>query len=341
MPRPMRRWLLRRYWGIAPFDFDGRQFDDRATADDIYYCFRLFLGRLPDQDGWKTYEGVVRGGVSVDTLAADFLASAEFRRRALVHDEASATPVLADLGALSMYVIPDDFVGRAILQEGTYEPHVVAVVLAQLSAGSVLVDLGAHVGYYSLIAAGLVGPAGRVLSFEPNPGSCELLVRSARLNGFVNIEVYPFAVTETRGISYLQGRGSHATLVGPVGSARASHGASVVPTITLDEVLRDVSRVDVIKMDIEGAEFRALRGGQQAVVRHRPVIISELSAAALQNVSSVSPEEYLRALVGLNYELSIIQAVGGLIACGTDTGRVLRALDAHPATHLDILACPR
>src|SRR5262245_37350244 len=340
MPWPLKRWLLVRYWGMTPFDFDARRFDETATADDIYYCYRLLLGRLPDRDGWKTYEGVVRGGVSVHTLAADFLASPEFRRRGVLRDDGAAAPVLAELGTVAMYVIPDDFVGLSILREKTYEPHVVAALRPHLAPGRVLVDLGAHVGYFSLIGAGLVGPSGRVVSFEPDPVPCALLMRNARLNGFSNIEVYPLAVAEKRGPSYLEGRGSHAALTDPLEWTGAGHGALVM-AVTLDEMLHDASRVDVIKMDIEGAEFRAVQGGRRLIARHRPVLISELSGAALQSVSRVAPEEYLRTLVDMGYEVSIIQAAGGLLACGTDTARVLRALEDHPATHLDLLAAPR
>src|SRR5262249_54527047 len=162
----------------APFVFEGREFDQVATPEDIYYSYRLFLGRMPDRDGWKTYEGVVRGGISVNTLAEDFLASTEFRRRAALLQADLAEPVLADLGSFFMLVDPHDFVGHAILIEGTYEPHVVTAVRSHLSPGGVLLDVGAHVGYFSLIAAERVGPLGRVLSFEPNPASCDLMLRS-------------------------------------------------------------------------------------------------------------------------------------------------------------------
>lgn len=341
VPRPIRRWLLGRFWGLRPFDFDGEEFVEVATPDDIYYCYRLLLGRLPDRDGWKTYEGVVRGGVSVHTLSADFLGSSEFRRRALVRDDASANPVLVDLGAFRMYVIPDDFVGRAILRDGSYEPHVRAALYSHLSTGGVLVDLGAHFGYFSLMAAKLVGPSGRVISFEPSPIACSLLLRSAQLNGFPNIEVHPFAVAETRGTLHLEGRGSHASLVDSVAWSGNLSAATVTVAVTLDEALRDVPRVDVIKMDIEGAEFRALQGGRQTIARHRPVIISEVSPAALQNVSKVSGEKYLRALIDAGYELSIINLADGPLACGADVDRVLHVLSRHPATHLDIVAHPR
>ena len=340
VPRRIRRSLLRRYWGIVPFDFDGAPFERNATADDIYYCYRLLLGRLPDPDGWKTYEGVVRGGIDVDTLTADFLASPEFRRRAQARD-AAAAPVLVDLGAFRMYVTADDFVGRSIIQDRTYEPHVSAALRAQLFPGCVMVDLGAHAGYHSLMAAGFVGDAGRVVSFEPDPASCGLLLRNVHLNGFVNVEVRPFAVAETRGIVRLEGRGSHATLVEPCDWPGTASPGTLAMAVTLDEALRELPRVDVIKMDIEGAEFRALQGGRDTIIRHHPVIVSELSPAGLQNVSGRTARAYLETLIDAGYTLSTIEASGELLACGTDAARMEEILDRHPATHLDIVALPR
>lgn len=341
VPHQVKRSLLVRYWGITPFDFEGKPFDRVATADDIYYCYRLLLGRLPDPDGWKTYEGVVRGGLDVGTLSADFLASPEFRARALGRDGDSADLVLLDLGDVRMYVIPDDFVGRSLVRDRTYEPHVSAALRSHLSPGRVLVDVGAHAGYHSLMAARLVGPSGRVLSFEPSPVSCSLLLRNVRVNGFLNVEVHPFAVAEARGVVRIEGRGSHARIVDPDESSGTLPSGAMAMAVTLDEALRDVPRVDVIKMDIEGAEFRALQGARETIARHRAVIFSELSPAGLQNVSGVSAKEYLQALIDAGYGLSAIDASSTLLACGTDVDHVLRLLDRSPATHLDIVAHPR
>jgi FkbM family methyltransferase len=176
--------------------------------------------------------------------------------------------------------------------------------------------------------------------FEPSPVSCSLLLRNVRVNGFLNVEVHPFAVAEARGVVRIEGRGSHARIVDPDESSGTLPSGAMAMAVTLDEALRDVPRVNVIKMDIEGAEFRALQGARETIARHRAVIFSELSPAGLQNVSGVSAKEYLQALIDAGYGLSAIDASSALLACGTDVEHVLRLLDRSPATHLDIVAHP-
>lgn len=344
IPRPLKRWLLAKYLGYARFDFDDEEFDETASADDVYYGYRLLLGRLPDRDGWKTYEAGVRGRqMSVATLVSDFLASPEFLARRRVRDGTRSEPVLVDLGTFKMYVLPDDFdVGHTIIRNRPYEPHVGAVLARHLRPGSVFVDLGAYVGYFSLMAAAMVGPSGRVLSFEPSQPSYALLLLSASLNGFANIEVFPFAVAEARRVVLVEGRESHRTVVDFDGEPGRVDPASVTVSMALDDVLRDLDRLDLIKMDIEGGESRALRGATKTLAAHRPVIVSEFSPTALQNFSGVSGEEYLQQLVRAGYALFVIEdEAGSLRPCGTDTSRVMSALARHPSTHIDIVACPR
>lgn len=341
LPRRAKRWLRARALGYTPFDFDQLAFDPVAGPEDVYYCYRLLLGRLPDPDGWKTYEAAVRGRqMPVETLVADFLASPEFRRRGLGGEERRAEPVLVDLDDFRLYVFPDDFdVGRAIVVNRAYEPHVAGVLRRWLAPGHVFVDVGAHVGYFSLLAASIVGPSGRVLSVEPDQEACALLWSSAQLNGFLQVELYPFAVAEARRVFVLAGRGSHGTVVEwerPL--ARAS---AVAVALTLDELLRDAVRVDVIKMDIEGAEGRALVGAQRTLATHRPVLVTEVAPGALANVSRMSAEDYLGQLVDAGYELAVIEDDGSLLACGTDPRRVTRELGGHPSPRLELVARPR
>jgi hypothetical protein len=179
--------------------FDAKPYDPQVTADDIYNCYRLLLGRTPDEFGWKT-KTAIKDRLTIEELVLSFLTSPEFRngglfRKMLGQDE--ALPVPAQCDTFKIYASPDDMaVGRAIHSEGIYEPHVTAIIKKSLKPGMVFVDIGANIGYFSLLAAKLVGPNGLVLAFEPSQGSCTLLQMSAWLNHLSNIEIYPFAAAE-------------------------------------------------------------------------------------------------------------------------------------------------
>jgi FkbM family methyltransferase len=247
-----------------------------------------------------------------------------------------------DLGAFRLYVPPDDVdVGQALIERGAYEPHVTAAIRSHLGPTGVFVDVGAYVGYFSLLAASLVGPSGRVVSVEPNSTACALLQSSARLNGFGQIELWPVAVAEERRVFALIGRGGHGRLVDWSPSADAPTPPSLVVALTLDEVLGDAARVDVIKLDVEGAEARVLRGARRTLATHRPVLVTEFAPAALANVSGVSGEAYLRQLAEAGYAVAVLQEDGESLPCGTDPGPVMRALAAHPSPRIDLLARPR
>lgn len=98
--------------------------------------------------------------------------------------------------------------------------------------------------------------------------------------------------------------------------------------------------MDLIKIDVEGFEFRALSGAQQLIHRHRPIITTEFSPAVLPKMSGCSGEEYLRFLIGLGYRLSVI--ADGATECEIETimNRYHHLHHRHNYTHLDLLAMP-
>ncbi len=347
-PAWLRRRLaesLRRWRRVTRHRHAARthSFDPIATEADVRACYRLLLERLPDPEGWKTYQACVSGDdMPVGILVRHFLTSREFRSRRLPDPDGRPQPMLVDLGAFRIYVSPDDYeVGRGLAVEHAYERHVTKEMQACLGPGQTLVDVGAHIGYFSLLGATLVGPTGHVVSFEPDPASCQLLWASARLNGFANVDLYPFAAADARRAWRLDGRGSTGTLTPLDGTQPPIAPGPIVVSVTLDEMLRHLARVDVMKLDVEGAEHLALTGAVETLARHRPVIFSEYSEAALRTVSGVSGEAYLGRLVALGYELAVIAREGPLGPCGQDVGRVRRIAAEAPGSHIDLLARPR
>ncbi|MGH7424839.1 MAG: FkbM family methyltransferase, partial [Candidatus Methylomirabilales bacterium] len=137
---------------------------------------------------------------------------------------------------------------------GIHEPFQTEFVSSVVKEGDVVVDAGAHIGYYTLIFAKLVGPEGRVFAFEPDPGNFSLLKKNVEANGYQNVVVENRALGDETGKIrlYLSSvhAGDHRTY--DVGESRPW---VVVDCVRLEDYMRDRDcEVDLVKMDIQGAE---------------------------------------------------------------------------------------
>ncbi|MEQ9362937.1 MAG: FkbM family methyltransferase [Leptospirales bacterium] len=312
-----------------------------ASAEDITACYRLFLERAPDPDGLAAYtDAVVRGGLDLAGLVESFRRSAEFRDRLTARAEDRACKI-AELEFFRMYVMPGDWsVGKSILATGAMEPHVTAALTRLLQPGMTFVDVGANIGYFTMLGARLVGPGGRVIAFEAAPQNCSLIYASAALNQFKNIRIDAIAVAERGGPYLYQSSGSNGRIV-PFDAARpdALRG-DFLWAGTLEERLADGPAVDVIKIDIEGAEYRALLGAGGILERHRPVLLSEFSPPQLAEVSGVSGPAYLELILEAGYEIAVLEEAGAVVECGGDMDRVLALYDRSAKGLLDLICTP-
>jgi FkbM family methyltransferase len=158
---------------------------------------------------------------------------------------------------------------------GASEPAVQNVLVQQLAPGDVFYDVGANVGFFSLLAAKLVGSTGRVYCFEPQPSVIAQLRANLDRNGFTNYEVIEAAVADQRGTARLRlGRGDPwseltARLVDGDGG-----GTLAVDVVALDDL--DLPAPRLVKIDVEGAESRVLAGMTRLLREHRPILVIEL-----------------------------------------------------------------
>jgi FkbM family methyltransferase len=159
--------------------------------------------------------------------------------------------------------------GNHVAWMGLYELHKHQRFAATIRPGSIVYDIGAHAGFYTLLASRLVGPQGRVVAFEPLRTNTTFLCRHLRINHATNVQIYEVAVWScTSTISFDDTSGSSYT--GRVSQA----GRISVPTIALDDLISSgkAPPPDYIKIDIEGAELEALRGAAVSLERYRPLI---------------------------------------------------------------------
>lgn len=246
-------------------------------------------------------------------------------------------PLLLRLPEFQLYVRLDDWViGARIALRRSYEPHVARELRALLRPGLSVIDLGANIGYYTMLAAARVGPAGRVAAFEPGPSNAALLARSAAANGFRNVTLFPCAAAGAATVVDLLLDDSNGRLVGA-----GTPGALRVQAVSLDALLGPGYPVDLIKMDIEGAEGLALAGMRRLIAARRPIIVSEFSPAALRAVSRVEPAEYLARLRAPGYDLFVIDRARGLSPGPASDAEVMAHLAGSASEHLDLIARPR
>jgi FkbM family methyltransferase len=173
----------------------------------------------------------------------------------------------ADLGALVFRCDLHDRLMREVCLTGRYEPQETALLQRILAPGMVFVDVGANWGYFTLAAAHLVGPEGKVVAVEADPRACQTLRENAVRNALDCVEVFEVAASDVAGTVRMQEYEASAGETGNFGLARTTtvveHGRHFeVQARPLDDVLDDagVERVDLLKMDIEGAEGPALAG---------------------------------------------------------------------------------
>jgi FkbM family methyltransferase len=178
-------------------------------------------------------------------------------------------------------IYPNDETSRCLYTEGYYEPNQICFLRSVLRPGMTFLDIGAHSGVYSLVAALSVGPEGRILSVEPSRREFQKLRLNLQLNKFTAVDVTQAAVSDRNGEMTLKIAGEPHTGHNTAGSFSypgiALVAEETVKCLTIDELVlkKNLERVDVIKLDIEGSEFAALTGAASTLEKYRPVVLFE------------------------------------------------------------------
>jgi FkbM family methyltransferase len=186
-------------------------------------------------------------------------------------------PTLPCQGFLDGYRMKIDWQRYRSYVYGTWEPEVVSCLQRNVPPGALVLDIGAHIGFYALLLSKLVGGNGMVYSFEPVPGNYDLLSENIKLNNCRNVRLIRKAVLANAGVIRVTVPGIEPT-PGSV-SLNTDYGTApiTVEATTLDGFAVDLqSRIHLIKMDVEGAEHEVLLGGERTIRRQRPDLMIEL-----------------------------------------------------------------
>lgn len=246
----------------------------------IYYCYKKFVKLLSGSNVSK---------IPFVLSLHDFIIS-------------SVKPQFIFFEGNKIYLDKKDTLGLSI--NGVYEEFETEIIKNTIKKGDVVIDLGANIGYYTVLFAKLVGPTGKVYAFEPDPSNFSILKKNITINKYKNVIPINKAVSDKNGILKLflanSKKGAHSTLINYTN--RKNH--IDVETITLNKYFENYSKqINFIKMDIEGAEFLALKGMSKILKKNDNLkLISEFSPFMINKLGG-DYREYINLLYKNNFEV--------------------------------------
>jgi FkbM family methyltransferase len=200
---------------------------------------------------------------------------------------------------------------RSVMQNiiynyGLYEPEVTNFLIHTLKPGDTFIDIGANLGYFTVLASSLVGQNGRVISFEPLRTTFEYCKSNIELNQLKNADLYKYALWDKNQIkefnfSDFDGGDSHA-----VSTENVYNNTSIKEKVECIKMDQLNLRPNTIKMDIEGSEPFALSGMYKTLEEFRPTIVLEVNRFCLKNYFGLDSEDIWNILSGLNYKISLL-----------------------------------
>ena len=189
---------------------------------------------------------------------------------------------------------------------GSYEPRLTQQFVEVIRPGQVVYDIGANVGYYTLLSAVLTGPAGKVVAFEPLPRNLTFLRQHVEVNSLKAVEIRTEALCDREGVARFGGS-DDATQ-----THLGSEGDTEVRTTSLDLLIQSGLPVpDVMKIDVEGAEYLVFEGAQELFRHHRPVVFLATHSDDLRNRCGDWLRERNYVLTPLNEDVSEFAAFPG------------------------------
>lgn len=246
-----------------------------------------------------------------------------------------AVSVETDVGPL--LVSEHDRVVHHVLRDtGMWEKEESDALRRLLAPGMTFVDIGAHVGYMSLLAAGAVGPAGRGIALEPAPGNFELLQANLVRNRATNVVAIPAAAwKETGPVTFSLDEfntGDHRAY------ARPEAETFPVPGYALDDIIPPAVTVDVVKVDAQGTDHLALQGMAATLARCRPTMLVEYWPPGIIELGD-DPLAVLDIYRDLGYGITVLGAdAAGPAAPGND--HIHEAAIASPGSFCNLILRP-
>jgi FkbM family methyltransferase len=197
-------------------------------------------------------------------------------------------------------------VDEHIATYGMWESDLTQALKQQIKKGDIFVDAGANIGYYTLLVSSILKDTGKVYAFEPIPVLSEQIQKSVRINGYYNVDVHTYGLSNIEGTHALYVRDEN---IG--GSSMQRYDSFIQDTVvkevqdiqlkTLDDLLGNQGHVDVIKIDVEGFEWEVLQGAEKILERCKPCIFLEFSPIYYEKEYEGKSEHFITFLIEHGY----------------------------------------
>lgn len=203
---------------------------------------------------------------------------------------------------LMLFLNKKDPVVSGAIALGVYENFETVLLQKEIHEGMTVIDMGANIGYYTVMFAHLVGPSGKVIAFEPDEQNGEVLKKNIIANKFRNVSYVNKALSDRTGFVKLyiseENRGDNR-----IYDTKEGREWIEVEMISLDDYLPKETKVDLIKIDVQGVEALILNGMEKSISRSdKMIIFTEFWPDGIRKTGE-SPEEFLKKLVGFGFSL--------------------------------------
>lgn len=297
------------------------------SREQIILCYKLLLEREPES------EDVIQQKISCNTLAelvTEFIRSSEFHEKhpdvysrinaRVLYETKYGFRIWGNLLDLSIFT-------QIILNN--YELDCVEFVRRHVSQGAKAIDIGANIGFFSLLLSKLVGSDGQVISFEPMPFLFDLAQKSLEENKFYNCSLHNVALSDSVGTGQLVFAPDSSNWGGAFLSSHEILPDHSVLTVTTAPLIQytDSFNADFIKIDAEGAEYTILKSCIDYLAKAKPTIMSEIHAEQLMRVSKCTAYDYIKLLSSIGYECRYILS-------GGDIGDIVTSDSIPPVTNV-------
>lgn len=279
---------------------------NKNIVKEITKMYKKYLLRDPDRDGlfhWITQ--INEKHITLDNLEKIIKDSPEFN---LAHQFKQGFTSTSE--GFDLWIHPnDEILSRSIVYDKIWEPETTKLIKNIIHEGDVGIDLGANIGYFTMLMANLVGTSGKIFSFEPEPQNFEILQKNIKQNHLKNVVANQSAIGDINGKIKLYlsntNAGWHKVFPKQFIDYEVSDKNIDVKICSLDKEFID-KKIDFIKMDIEGYEWNAIKGGKKILEENHDVkLIFEFFPMALR-ANNVKPDTVLTYLLDIGFHIYAI-----------------------------------